>query len=250
MEKMFIQSKDNKYYKYLKKFLQKKYRYEENLFLVEGPIVFKEAIKYMAPSYIAIRDDKEEQYKDLLEDRDYFIFPSHLFNKISDSQSPQGIISYFPMVHKKFQEKSGKFLYLDKISDAGNMGTIIRTADAFNLSGVIISEDSCDIYNPKTIRATMASIFRVPIYFLKEDELIKNNFKIIVSALEDSKPIKECDLSGDLILVIGNEAHGVSQKILERANLKVKIPIRDSVDSLNAGVAAGIFAYEMNKWNI
>lgn len=246
---MLITSKDNKYYKFFKKLLLKKNRNSENLFLLEGPVVISEALNFYEPKYVAVREDLVEIYKYILRDRDYLIFSKELFKGICDSENPQGICAYYPMVHKKFDLQTGKFLYLDKLRDAGNMGTIIRTADAFSLDGVIISEDSCDLYNPKTIRATMASIFRVPIFYLNEDDLIKLDFKIIASTLEDSISIKELNFSSDMILVIGNEAHGVSKKILERADLKVKIPINTNVDSLNAGVAAGIFSYMMTNEN-
>ncbi|WP_245149698.1 TrmH family RNA methyltransferase [Peptoniphilus raoultii] len=244
--KEIINSKDNKYFKFFKKILIKKYRYRENLFLVEGSVVISEALKYCKPSYIVVEESKESEFSYILKKQKYLVFSDELFQKICDSESPQGICAYFPMIHKKFEEKEGQFLFLDDIKDAGNLGGIIRTCDAFGISGLIISENSCDLYNPKTVRSTMASIFRLPIYFASREEIILSTFKITSTSLNDAVDINEYKFSKNEIIVIGNEAHGVSQEILKRSDGKIKISIREGVDSLNAGVAAGICLFMMN----
>lgn len=246
---MYIKSSENEKFKYLKKILNKKNRYEENLFLVEGLVVLNEALARYMPKYVVVSESKAEDIeiieflKKVDRDRVYFI-KDNLFNKLTDSKTPQGIIGYFEMLHRTFNEKGGKYIYLDDLQEPGNVGGIIRSADAFNLDGVILSKNTVDPYNPKTIRSTMASIFRVPIYFL-EGELFNRGFNVVATALENSVKISDYKFLENEIYVIGNEARGVSDEILKRADVLLNIPIREGVNSLNANVAASILMYEL-----
>lgn len=252
---MLIKSSENEKFKYFKKILNKKNRYEENLFFVEGLVVLNEALDKFMPKYVAVKESKieDKSFKDFLgkiEDKKIFVFKDNLFNRLTDSKSPQGIIGYFEMIHKNFNKKHGKYIYIDDLQEPGNLGGIIRSADAFNLDGVILSKNTVDIYNPKTIRSSMASIFRVPIYFL-EDDLFNIGFSIVATALKNSTKLSEYKFLEDEIYVIGNEARGVSSYILENADVCLNIPIRNEVNSLNANVAASILMYELKLlWNI
>lgn len=139
-------------------------------------------------------------------------------------------------------------LFLDGIQDPGNMGTIIRSADAFNIDGIILGDGSVDPYNSKVVRATMGSIFRVPLYVCDNSigslESLKNKgFNILATSL-DGMNIYDGDFNNKFICVIGNEANGVSPRILDMADRRIKIPMPGNAESLNAGVAASIIMYE------
>lgn len=245
---MVINSKDNDKFKYFKKLQQKKYRQREKLFFVEGGVVLSEALKINTPRWIVVSEEKKDDFTEILSQVDkekIVVCSSVLFEQLADAEHPQGIIGYFPFLHKFGLPKEGKFIYCDDIREPGNLGGMIRSADAFGLDGLILSPQTVDVYNPKTIRATMASIFRLPIYFCEREELIASELSIVATSLENAVSIHEYRFSSDEIIVIGNEARGVSREILERADNKVYIPISENVNSLNANVAASIVMYEM-----
>ena len=132
-----------------------------------------------------------------------------------------------------------KIVYLDNINDPGNLGTILRTAVAFNYDAVILSKSSVDIYNEKVVAASKGALFLVDTYYDDIDNYLEGR-KVIVSALDDATPLSECPKENNFILVLGNESHGVSPEIIKKANKVVKIEMNDSIDSLNVAVAAGI----------
>lgn len=247
---MVIESKNNQIFKNLKKLLQKKYRQKAKIFFVEGPLVIQEALLHYQPLEIAISEKKRTEYESLLKNISVdkiHIFKEDLFQQLADSENPQGIIGYFSFLDRSLPKLKGRFVYCDNLREPGNLGGIIRSADAFGLDGVLISPQSVEIYNPKTIRSTMASIFRIPIYLVDMEELFAQNISIMASTVQEAQNIKDIDFSENQIIVIGNEAHGVRQEILEKADIKVKIPIKSGVDSLNANVAASILIYEMTQ---
>lgn len=244
-----IKSRQNKKAKFYRNLLQKKYRTKENLFLAEGPVVIREALDFVDPKYVAIEDKKDfGEIINLLEERKipYDIYDREVFETLSDTKTPQGIIGYFEIKNLKFEEKPGKYLYLDGVKDPGNVGTIIRTAEAFGIDGVLLSSDCVELYSPKVVRSTMASIFRTKVYRDIDLLKLKNKFKIVCADLE-GKSIREKNDWEDTIVVIGSEAQGVSEEILKIADETVLIPMDKNIDSLNAAVAASLFMYEMTK---
>lgn len=249
---MIITSKNNDTYKFLKSLKEKKYRQEHRLFMVEKPVVIEEAseceVEYIALSEFSY---KENKFGNILKDIDkdkILIFSDKIFDGLCDAKTSPGIIAYYKEIHREFNEKNGKFLYLDDIREPGNLGGIIRSADAFKLDGVIISENSCDLYNPKTVRSSMSSIFKVPIYFMGRESLVNLDFNIIATSLDNSTSTRDYEFKDKDIVVIGNEAKGVSNFLMSHANSFLNIPISENVDSLNANVAASIIIYEMMKW--
>lgn len=257
---MIIESSENKNYKYLKGFLNKKQRKKENIFLAEGIKVIEESLEFNEPIYIAISSKLAENNEVLSiiekvknkKTRIYFI-DEKLFNALSDTENSQGIISYYKFIHKDNIDniKDGKYIYLDDLKDPGNLGGIIRSSEAFSIDGVILSKETVDLYNPKVIRSTMASIFRLPIFIIndkKELLNLKNRFKIVSTAFENSISIYDFDFSGNIILTIGNEAHGISDEIFKISDEFLKIPMSEKINSLNANVAASICMYEMDKY--
>lgn len=251
---MIITSKNNDTYKFLKSLKEKKHRQEHGLFMVEKPVVMEEA-RVFRPKYIAINESsyKENKFRNILknvEEEDLFIFSDNIFKNLCDAVTSPGIISYYSYLHREFNENSGKFLYLDDIREPGNLGGMIRSADAFGLDGLIISPNSCDLYNPKTVRSSMSSIFRVPIYFMSREDLVNLEFNIIATSLNNSRSTRDYKFKDKDIVVIGNEAKGVSDFLMSHAKGFLNIPISENVDSLNANVAASIIIYEMMKWNM
>lgn len=256
---MIIESSENKTYKYLKGFLNKKQRKKEGIFLVEGIKVIDESLLFQKPEIVAVSSKVEDDFdiKNILNKLDketkiYYINPK-LFKALSDTENSQGIIGYYKFIHKEniMNLEDGKYLFLDDLKDPGNVGGIIRSAEAFNIKGVILSKNTVDIYNPKVIRSTMASIFRMPIYIIEEKDYLKNlkdRFKIVSTAFENSTSIYEFDFKDNIILTIGNEAHGISEEVFGFSDCFINIPMSEKINSLNANVAASICMYEMDKY--
>lgn len=249
---MIITSKNNDTYKFLKGLLEKKHRQENKLFMVEKPVVIEEArdfeIEYLALSESAFKENKFENILKRVEEKNIYVFSDKIFKNLCDAVTSPGILAYYREIHREFDRTSGKFLYLDDIREPGNLGGMIRSADAFGLDGLIISPNSCDLYNPKTVRSSMSSIFRVPIYFMSREELVNLDFNIIATSLENSRSTRDYEFKDKDIVVIGNEAKGVSDFLMSHAKEFLNIPISPNVDSLNANVAASIIIYEMMKW--
>lgn len=249
---MIITSKNNDTYKFLKGLLEKKHRQENKLFMVEKPVVIEEAkdfkIEYLALSESAFKENKFENILKRVEEKNIYVFSDKIFKNLCDAVTSPGILAYYREIHRDFDRTSGKFLYLDDIREPGNLGGMIRSADAFGLDGLIISPNSCDLYNPKTVRSSMSSIFRVPIYFMSREDLVNLHFNIIATSLENSRSTRDYEFKDKDIVVIGNEAKGVSDFLMSHAKEFLNIPISPNVDSLNANVAASIIIYEMMKW--
>ena len=163
--------------------------------------------------------------------------------------NPQGILA----VIKKSKENTLKYeediiVAIDDIQDPGNLGTILRTVDSIGLKQLVVSKGTADAYNPKVVRSTMGAIFRVKVIEvenLKEtiETIRKNNYKLLVTSLQTDDSIYDIDYNKKII-VIGNEANGVSKEIQNMADQKIKIPMLGKTESLNASVATGIILYE------
>jgi TrmH family RNA methyltransferase len=176
-----------------------------------------------------------------------YLLDEHQLARITSTKNPQNIAALvakqnIPLTDHKF------VLYLDQINEPGNLGTIIRTAEAAGVSGVILSPHSCSIYNPKTIRASMGSVFTLPIQIRNVDWLEKSPSRKIASTVDNALNLFEFSRpAGDITLIIGSEAHGIRQEILELCDESVMIPLTPNVESLNAAVAAGIIIYHFLK---
>ena len=183
------------------------------------------------------------------------ILSNNLFNQIASTENPQGIIA---VVKKRNYEKSidGDFyLICDKVQDPGNLGTIIRTAHAAGVNGIILTKGTVDIYNDKTIRSTMGSIFYIPIFYDDENyniiKTLKNEgFNLVATSLAESKNFFEEDLKGKTILAVGNEGNGISSELFELADKKVKIPMPGGAESLNVSIATSIILFEKVRQNL
>lgn len=248
---MIITSRDNQTIKEIIKLKDKKFR--ENSYLVEGIKQVREAIKENAKiEKIVISEDFEN--KDELETFECIEVSTKIFRDMTDTKTPQGILAVVEKNKNKEIDYSKDFLIiLDNIQDPGNLGTIIRTADSCDLGQVIVSTDTVDCYSPKVIRSTMGSSFRINVIERNLVETIKeikaHGFEIIVTSLQTDKSIYDVDYSKKAI-IIGNEANGVRDEIMNEADLKVKIPMLGKTESLNASIAAGVMMYEYSRQKI
>lgn len=173
-----------------------------------------------------------------------------VLRKLSDVPAPQGVVFTLPMPEGEKPLSGQRFLALDQLRDPGNLGTVLRTADAFGIDGVILLGECVDPYSPKVVRSAMGSLFRVKLYTLTvqqlKAQLAEMHIPMYAALLDkNSRPVTELDLHRACV-VVGNEAHGVSAETAVICDGSVIIPIQ-SAESLNAGVAAGILMWEMRR---
>lgn len=217
-------------------------RNEKGQFLCEG----KKSLELALKSHLVTDVFTLEELKNIPETVNQYLVTPEIIDKIAFSAHPEGVVfvsNFLPMTKPATIERA---VYLDNIADPGNMGTLIRTSLALGYNAVILSSECVSIYNEKVISASKGAIFLLPIY---EDDLgaYKGTHTIIASALSrDSRLLDEVQINEPFILVLGNEAHGISQKVNELADIKVTIPMKD-IDSLNVSVAAGILMYHFKK---
>ena len=243
-----ITSKDNQKLKQIRKLLSPSGIKKSELFIIEGERAVMDAVSSgVCLSYILIRED----YKGQIPTEDYEIVSSSLFSEFCETDSPQGIIA----VAKKFSYTitdiaPGPLLYTDGVRDPGNLGTLIRSADAFGFSGVLLSPDTVSVYNPKVVRSTMGSIFHLPILKnISNDQIIrmKENYLLAGGVLNpNSTSLTDTIFPKNTIVVIGNEANGINKDLVSSLSLPVYIPMSGKAESLNAAVAGGILMYTVS----
>lgn len=248
-----IKSLQNQNIKDIAKLKEKKYRDMTGLFLIEGEHLVRMAIESGNLETILVDENAIEKYLDFIDEENTIIVNEAIVNKLSYTKSPQGIVG---VVRKKeiYVQGLSKVLILDNLQDPGNVGTLLRSALAFNYNQVFISNESVDIYNDKVIRASQGAIFKLNIkrdslsniYSLLKDE----KFKIYATGLtnnslylEDLKPSKKC------ALVLGNEGNGISEETKNEADEIVKINMSSKIDSLNVSVAGSIAMYYIKGEN-
>ncbi len=258
-----ITSKENALIKQIIKLKEKKHRDTYCKYLIEGVKLIKEAIQESAKiDKIIINEDAFDSnllQKYLGQDLEKFEcvkVPNNIFKIITEVENPQGILA---VVEKKSNNDQIDYtqdiiLALDDIQDPGNLGTIIRTADSVGLKQIIVSKGTVDAYNSKVIRSTMGAIFRVKIITAQDfaktlEQIKKKNYEIMVTSLDTKKSIYDINLKNKII-VIGNEANGVSKEIINLADEKAIIPMLGKTESLNASVATGIILYEYVRQKI
>lgn len=259
----FITSKENTLIKHICKLKEKKYRNKYNEYIIEGAKIIKEAIeenvkiKYIVLSKQAKTSELITKYLGkYLEQNEYVQVPDNIFKSISNVEQPQGVLAIIEKnnIDVKIDFSEDIILALDDIQDPGNLGTIIRTADSVNLKQILISKGTADPYNSKVIRSTMGAIFRVKIIECENlcNTLIQaknSNYKILATSLETPKSIYNINFKRKVI-VIGNEANGVSKDILKITDEKAIIPMLGKTESLNASVATGVILYEYVRQKI
>ena len=231
-----------------------KARREQDVFVTEGIKMFMEAnLEMITEVYVSESFYEKKIAREKIEQCHYEVLSDELFKKVSDTQTPQGIMCVMKQYHYKledlFRKKNPMFLILEDIQDPGNLGTMVRTAEGAGVDGIIMSKKTVDIYNPKTIRSTMGSIYRMP--FLYTDDLIavmkqlkEKGIKLYAAHLQGEKFYHQLDFSGGTAFLIGNEGNGLKDETAKAADVYMKIPMQGQVESLNAAVASVILMYE------
>ena len=252
-----ISSKENQFIKHIKKLKDKKYRDINNEYLIEGIKLIKEAIQEKAKIKQIVICDECEKIEAIPKDLMYEIakheciyVTKKLFETLTNVVEPQGILAIIGKSDPKQEINYNEdiIVALDDIQDPGNLGTILRTVDSIGLTQIIISKGTADVFNPKVIRSSMGAIFRVKVIEsedLKQTllEIKKHKFELLVTSLQTKKSVYDIKYKKKII-VIGNEANGVSKEIQELSDYKIKIPMLGKTESLNASVATGIILYE------
>lgn len=258
-----ITSKENEFIKHIKKLKDKKYRDISNEFIIEGIKLIQEAIQEKAKiNQIIICDDCEKVEaipKELMYEiakHECIYVTKKVFEAITGVIAPQGIIAILEKSnpHQEIKYNEDIIVALDDIQDPGNLGTILRTVDSVGLTQILVSKGTADAFNPKVVRSTMGAIFRVNIIECEDlsqtlKEIKKHKYEIMVTSLQTQNSIYDIDYRKKVI-VIGNEANGVSEQIQKIADKKVKIPMLGKTESLNASVATGIMLYEYVRQKI
>lgn len=268
-----ISSRDNNIIKKARSLSTKRGRTKNGLYLAEGKRLVSDAfgcIPHQIEGIIATSDFKDKN-KDFIKSLDndgkiVYITDERIFKELSMTETPQGVaalikipkeeenglnkvddVNYINAFIDEVKDMS-YILILDGISEPGNMGTIIRTAEAAGIQCIMLKEGCTDIYSPKTVRAAMGSVFRMKFKKMWDTDanlLKKAGFTLAATALYDSVPMEEAKFSGKRAVIIGSEANGVSDEMLKLSDIRIRIDMKGSVESLNAAVAAGIAMYAL-----
>ena len=242
-----ITSVKNQQIKTWAKLKQRKYRKEQGLFIVEGEHLVEEALKSdWELETIVIKENFEPNFD--LSNHLVEAVSDHVFAHLSETKTPQGILAIVKMREEE-EYKKNRLLILDAVQDPGNLGTMIRTADAAGFDAIILGGGTVDLYNDKVIRASQGSIFHIPIIELSletaVDQLKESGVSICASTLERAVPVQTIEWPEQVGLIVGNEGSGVNQTLIEKSDLLVHIPIYGKAESLNVSIAAGIMMYQM-----
>ncbi len=244
-----LESSSNTLFKQTKKLLSRSGRKKSGEFIIEGERIVRDASNGKADiKYIFV----SEGFGDV-SSADYggapiYVLSDRLFDELKSTVNSQGILavaSYNEPEPINFEK--GLYLYLDSVSDPGNMGTIIRSADAFGVDGIILSPGCVDVFNPKVLRSTMSGIFAVNLYFDDGSFLksfARNGFAVAGTFPDAGITAREFDYPDKCVLVMGNEANGICKEVEELCTHRITIPMTGSAESLNVAVACGIMLYE------
>ena len=242
-----ITSKSNNLIKKAKKLLKKKYR--DHSYLIEGWHLFEEAEKAGAEFLnIFVLEDYADRVSHF--SMVTYVTPE-ILKELTDSKTPQGIIAELAMPSLPLENlKVGRYLVLEDVQDPGNVGTMIRTADAAGLDGVLISEKSADIYNQKTLRSMQGSHFHLPIWRTNVYEACQKlqnlDVPLIATTLsKESVSYKTVEHNGNFALVMGNEGNGISDSMTKQADIFAHIIMPGQAESLNVAVATGIVLFQL-----
>lgn len=252
-----ITSTQNEKIRALKALSQKKGREEAGCFLVESVKMVREAADGMQVQTVLVDASHADALKPLLDKLEatgaqVLCAPEHVLKSVSDAKTPQGILASVRMPPAPERLTGVRLVALDGVQDPGNVGTILRTADAAGFDGALLGDGCADAFSPKVLRATMGSIFRVPV--LRVPELSASlgayreaGYSVVTSELDGSPFYQRRDVGERFVLVIGSEARGVSDAVSGVATHRLKLPMRGGAESLNAAVAAGIMLYELTR---
>ncbi len=234
-----------------------KERRKDGIFVVEGPKMFEEAPVQWVYKVYATSGFCEKHEGDSIGQRlkaaNVELVSEEVLAKMSDTKTPQGVLCLLKMPQYTLQDllniKNGIFVVLEDLQDPGNLGTIIRTGEGAGIAGVIMSSNTVDIFNPKTIRATMGSIYRVPFIYVQDmkaaiRQLKESGILVYAAHLKGEQYYDAFDYTKGSAFLIGNEGNGLKEETADMADTYVKIPMAGQVESLNAAIATTLFMYE------
>lgn len=257
MELGMITSSSNQQMKNLIQLMKKaKVREEQGLFIAEGRKMFMEAPKAWLRKIYVSESFREKEAGGILSGMEYEVVSDAVFKSVSDTRTPQGILCLVEKPHYKMEQllrgDDTLLLILEGIQDPGNLGTMVRTGEGAGISGVIMNHTTVDLFNPKTIRSTMGSVYRVPYYItdnLKQTVQQLHEYKVNVHAahLKGTMHYDEPDYCKAAAFLIGNEGNGLSGEIAGLADTYIRIPMEGNVESLNAAVSAALLMYEAGR---
>ena len=248
-----IRSKDNRIVKRCEQLSMRKYRDQFGLYLIEGENLLAEAVKNHARiETVLLREGCQKSLPPQVEDRT-FLLDAGIFDKLAQTVTSQGILA---IVAKEAARKEdfinlpgSNFIVLDRLQDPGNIGTILRTADAAGYKLAILMKGTADVYAPKVVRAATGSLFRMPVVSMASAKELAEftgaaGKKLTATCLDARRWYYDEDLTHDIALIIGNEGNGISRDLIESSDIQIKIPMQGNIESLNAAVAAGVLMYE------
>ena len=246
-----IKSLQNEQIKNFAKLKEKKYRDEMGLFIVEGDHLVRMAHEANCLITLLVAEDDLENYLDIINEDNTIIVTESIINKLSFTKNPQNVIGIAKQ--NTYDKKDvNKVVVLDSLQDPGNVGTIIRSALAFNYDKIYVSESTVDVYNEKVVRASQGAIFKINVVKKDLNQIYRilsmNDFQIIVTSLNNNSVyLDELKTKEKIAIVLGNEGNGVSEVSLKNATDIVKIKMSDEIDSLNVGVAGSIVMYTLGE---
>ena len=234
-----------------------KERIEQGVFLAEGRKMFKEAPReWIKKVYVTEAYLEEEGTAEELNGLSFEVVSDHVMKAAANTQAPQGILLLLSIPKWEFGEvmcdPKAFCLFLENIQDPGNLGTMLRTAEAAGATAVIADKRTVDLYNPKAIQATMGSVYRLP-FFVAEDfyEMLESRkkcgMKLYAAHLKGKVLYDEADYRGPCGFMIGNEGNGLTEEAARQADAYIKIPMEGKIESLNAAAAAAVLLYEVNR---
>ena len=248
-----IRSKDNRIVKRCEQLSMRKYRDQFGLYLIEGENLLAEAVKNHARiETVLLREGCQKSLPLQVADRT-FLVDAGIFDKLAQTVTSQGILA---IVVKEAARKEdfinlpgSNFIVLDRLQDPGNIGTILRTADAAGYKLAILMKGTADVYAPKVVRAATGSLFRMPVVSMASAKELAEftgaaGKKLTATCLDARRWYYDEDLTHDIALIIGNEGNGISRDLIESSDIQIKIPMQGNIESLNAAVAAGVLMYE------
>ena len=234
-----------------------KERRKDRIFVVEGPKMFEEAPAERIYKVYATQSFCDKHTTDgmgaKLKETGFEVVSDEVLAKMSDTKTPQGILCLVKWPEYSLEDlllrKKGVFVVLEDLQDPGNLGTIIRTGEGAGIAGVIMSGNTVDIFNPKTIRATMGSIYRVPFVYVQDmaqaiQRLKRADIAVYAAHLKGEQYYDAFDYTKGCAFLIGNEGNGLKEETALLADMYVKIPMAGQVESLNAAIATTLFMYE------
>lgn len=238
-------------------------RKKDKVFVAEGVKMYREApVESVVEVYLSqsmeerMAETLSGEIQQKLRETGYEVVSDPLFRKMSDTQTPQGILTVARQPRYELEEllrqQDPLLVVLEGLQDPGNLGTIFRTGEGAGITGVIMDGQTVDLFNPKTIRATMGSIYRVPFAYTADireliGEMHKSGIRTYAAHLKGNKCYSEYSFQGAAAFLIGNEGNGLSAETAEAAKNYLKIPMEGQVESLNAAVAAAILMYEAHR---